>query len=113
MVMETLQIRLTKGLVEEIQKLVDKDIYSSISEAVRDAVRKLVLGKEDKVILPEAKEIQKKIEKEVKWQFKGPPGTIDFYPEDMAVMKSIFRKFMEVADRYNFKQIETPAFESL
>ena len=113
MVMDTIQIRLTKGLVEEIQKLVDKDIYSSISEAVRDAVRKLVLGKEDKVILPEAKEIQKKIEKEVKWQFKGPPGTIDFYPEDMAVMKSIFRKFMEVADRYNFKQIETPAFESL
>ena len=42
MVMDTLQIRLTKGLIVEVQALVDKGIYSSVSEAVRDAVRKLV-----------------------------------------------------------------------
>ena len=111
--MQTLQIRLTKGLIEEIQKLVDKDIYSSLSEAVRDAVRRLVLGKEDKIVVPEAKETQKKLEKELKQQFKKPSGTVDFFPEDMAIRKSIFRKFMAVAEKYNFKQIETPAFESL
>ena len=113
MVMETLQIRLTKGLIEEIQKLVDKDIYSSISEGVRDAVRRLVLGKEEKIILPQVKQVQKKIEKEIKKQFRGPTGTVDFYPEDMATRKFIFRRSMDVAEKYNFKQIETPAFESL
>jgi len=116
MVMETLQIRLTKGLIEEIQKLVDKDIYSSTSEAVRDAVRRLVLGKEEKIILPETKEVKQvkeKLEKELKKQLQRPTGTMDFYPEDMAIRKSIFRKFMEVAENYNFKQIETPAFETL
>lgn len=117
MVMETLQIRLTKGLIEEIQKLVDKELYGSISEAVRDAVRRLVLGKEDKIIVPEQKEevkqVKEKLEKEIKKQLKRPTGTIDFYPEDMATRKAIFRKFMEIAEKYNFKQIETPAFESL
>ncbi|MBU0628962.1 MAG: histidine--tRNA ligase [Nanoarchaeota archaeon] len=113
MVMETLQIRLTKGLIAEIQKLVDKDIYSSISEAVRDSVRRLVLGKEDKIVVPEAKEVQEKIKKEIKKQLQKPTGTIDFYPEEMATRKAIFRKFMAVAERYNFKQIETPAFENL
>jgi len=113
MVMETLQIRLTKGLIEEIGKLVDRDIYSSTSEAVRDAVRRLVLGKEEKIVVPEVKQVQEKIEKEVRKQFRGPTGTVDFYPEDMAVRRSIFRKFMEVAERYGFRQIETPAFENL
>lgn len=111
--METLQIRLTKGLVEEIKKLVDRDIYSSVSEAVRDAVRRLILGKEEKIVVQEAKETQKKIEKEIKKQLQKPTGTMDFYPEDMAVRKFIFRKFMDVAEKYNFKQIETPAFENL
>ena len=70
MVMETLQIRLTKGLIGEIQVLVDKDIYSSTSEAVRDAVRRLVLGREDKIVVPEAKEVQKKVEKEIQKQLQ-------------------------------------------
>ncbi len=116
MVMETLQIRLTKGLIGEIQKLVDKGIYGSISEAVRDAVRRLVLGKEEKIMVPEqeeAKQVKEKLDKEIKKQLKRPTGTIDFYPEDMATRKAIFKKFMEVAEKYNFKQIETPAFESL
>jgi len=113
MVMETLQIRLTRGLMDEIQKLVDKDIYSSTSEAVRDAVRRLVLGKEDRIVVPEAKQVQKSLEKELKKQLRRPTGTLDFYPEEMAMRKSIFRKFMKVAENYNFKQIETPAFENL
>ena len=113
MVMETMQIRLTKGLIEEIKRLVGKDIYSSTSEAVRDAVRRLVLGREDKIVAPEAKPVQKQLKKELKQQLQKPTGTIDFYPEDMAIRKAIFRKFMKTAENYNFKQIETPAFESL
>ncbi len=46
MVMETLQIRLTKRLVEELDKLVKEGFYSNKSEAVRDAVRRLVLEHE-------------------------------------------------------------------
>jgi histidyl-tRNA synthetase len=112
MVMETMQIRLTKGLIEEIKKLVDRDIYPSTSEAVRDAVRRLVL-REEKSVVVESKKVQKSIEKELKKQLKKPTGTVDFYPKDMETRKTIFRKFMKVAEKYNFKQIETPAFESL
>src|SRR3989338_7258312 len=104
MVMETMQIRLTKGLIDEIQKLVDKGIYGSTSEAVRDAVRRLVLKTEETIKVPESKDkevikIEKKIEQEIKKQFSKPTGTVDFYPEDMAVRKSIFRKFMDTAER--------------
>jgi len=113
MVMETLQIRLTKGLIEEIQKLVDKDIYSSVSEAVRDSVRRLVLGKEDKIVVKEEKQVKERIDKEIKKQIQKPTGTLDFYPEDMATRNAIFSKFSQVAENYNFKQIESPAFETL
>ena len=44
MVMQTMQIRLTKGLIEEIKKLVAKGIYPNTSECVRDAVRRLITG---------------------------------------------------------------------
>ena len=113
MVMETLQIRLTKGLIEEIQKLVDKDIYSSVSEAVRDSVRRLVLGREDNIVVQEETPVKEKLDKEIKKQLQKPTGTLDFYPEDMAIKNAIFRKFSQVAENYNFKQIETPAFETL
>ena len=43
-IMETLQIRLTQGLIDEISKLVDRGIYPSNSECVRDAVRRLITG---------------------------------------------------------------------
>ncbi|HLF54599.1 MAG TPA: ribbon-helix-helix domain-containing protein [Candidatus Nanoarchaeia archaeon] len=39
MVMDTLQIRLGTGLVEQIDKLVKQGIYSSRSDAIREAVR--------------------------------------------------------------------------
>lgn len=37
--MDTLQIRLGKGLIERIDSLVKKGIYGSRSDAVREAVR--------------------------------------------------------------------------
>ena len=46
MVMQTVQIRLTKKLVEKLEGLVKEGLYPNKSEAVRDAVRKLVLEQE-------------------------------------------------------------------
>lgn len=40
--METLQIRLTPKQIRKIDVLVRKGIYPSRSEAIRDAVRKLI-----------------------------------------------------------------------
>jgi len=42
MVMETVQIRLTEKQLRHLDVLVRKGIYPNRSEAVRDAVRKLV-----------------------------------------------------------------------
>ncbi len=42
MVMETVQIRLTEKQIKNIEVLVKKGIYPNRSEAVRDAVRRLV-----------------------------------------------------------------------
>ncbi len=44
MVMETVQIRLTEKQIRNIDVLVKKGVYPNRSEAVRDAVRKLVEG---------------------------------------------------------------------
>lgn len=46
MVMQTLQIRLSHGLVEQVDLLVDKGIYSNRSDVIRDAVRRFVWEKE-------------------------------------------------------------------
>ncbi|MBT4538740.1 type II toxin-antitoxin system ParD family antitoxin [Candidatus Woesearchaeota archaeon] len=45
MVMDTVQVRLSHGLVESMDGLVDTGIYSSRSDVIRDAVRRLVLDK--------------------------------------------------------------------
>lgn len=42
MVMETVQIRLTEKQIKSIDVLVRRGVYPNRSEAVRDAVRKLV-----------------------------------------------------------------------
>ena len=42
MVMQTMQIRLTENQIKRIDSLVNKGVYPNRSEAVRDAVRKLV-----------------------------------------------------------------------
>jgi len=46
MVMDTLQIRLNPALVERIDSLINEGIYSSRSDAIRDAVRRFVWEKE-------------------------------------------------------------------
>ncbi|MBU0461019.1 MAG: ribbon-helix-helix domain-containing protein [Nanoarchaeota archaeon] len=46
MVMDTLQIRLSHGLVERIDALVDEGLYPNRSDAIRDAVRRFVWATE-------------------------------------------------------------------
>ncbi len=41
--MHPIQIRLTRELIEKIDKLIEKGLYPNRSEAIRDAVRKLRL----------------------------------------------------------------------
>ena len=72
MVMDVLQVRLSHGLVESIDRLVATGIYSSRSDVVRDAVRRLAL-KSMIGILPntgdsvkEIRALRKKLSKEIK-----------------------------------------------
>ena len=44
MTMETMQIRMNKELVQRVDTLVKTGIYSNRSDAIRDAVRRLVLS---------------------------------------------------------------------
>lgn len=46
MVMDTLQIRMNKGLLNSVDNLVKTGIYSNRSDVIRDAVRRFVWEKE-------------------------------------------------------------------
>lgn len=65
MVMETLQIRLSKGLLKEVDGLVKTEIYANRSDAIRDAVRRLVLDRADFVPHDEHS-VHKKLDREMK-----------------------------------------------
>ncbi len=45
--------------------------------------------------------------------YKKPKGTQDFFPEDFQKMDRVFQILRQQAINYNFKQIESPAFENL
>ena len=70
MVMDTIQVRLSHGVVERIDDLVETGVYSSRSDVLRDAVRRLVLDKLVGIIpnkgdsVKELKEASKKLSKE-------------------------------------------------
>jgi Arc/MetJ-type ribon-helix-helix transcriptional regulator len=76
MVMATIQIRLSDGLLRYVDSLVKSGMYSSRSDAIRDSVRKrMSLEALDRVtgILPdtgdsvkEIREIRKKLSKKIK-----------------------------------------------
>jgi len=112
MVMETMQIRLTKGLVEEMKKLVSKGIYPNSSECVRDAVRRLITGAGGKMEVPEAEKVQKQILKEIKESFQKPTGTTDFFPEELAIRDAVFNSIRKSVNKFGFKEVESPAFET-
>ena len=46
MTMAVTQVRLPEGLIKEMDKLVDKGIYTNKSDVVRDALRRLILEKQ-------------------------------------------------------------------
>ncbi len=68
--MDTIQVRLSHGVVERIDDLVETGVYSSRSDVLRDAVRRLVLDKLVGIIpnkgdsVKELKEARKKLSKE-------------------------------------------------
>ena len=70
MVMDTIQVRLGPGLVKKIDALVDTGVYSSRSDVLRDAVRRLVLDKLIGIISSEensveqVKNLRKKLSKD-------------------------------------------------
>jgi len=43
--MTVTQVRMPDGLMKEVDKLVNKGLYANKSDAVRDAVRKMILEK--------------------------------------------------------------------
>ncbi|OGI63942.1 hypothetical protein A2642_00225 [Candidatus Nomurabacteria bacterium RIFCSPHIGHO2_01_FULL_39_10] len=70
MVMDTIQVRLSHGIVEKVDDLVQTGMYANRSDVIRDAVRRLVLDKLIGIIpntgdsVKEVKEIRKKLSKE-------------------------------------------------
>ena len=60
MVMDTMQIRLSKGLVSRIDRLVDEGLYANRADVIRDGVRRLLFN--DLIgILPDTKDSVKEI----------------------------------------------------
>lgn len=72
MVMDIVQVRLSQGLIENMDNLVSTGIYSSRSDVIRDAVRRLVLDKLIGIIpnigdsVKEMRQIKRKLSKEIK-----------------------------------------------
>lgn len=70
MQMTVTQVRLPKGLIKEVNKLVGRGMYTNKSDVIRDAVRKLVLEKQVGSIsntgdsVKEIRKIRKKLSKE-------------------------------------------------
>lgn len=63
------QVRLPEGLMDEVEKLVTKGFYTSKSDVIRDALRKLVLEKQIGSVqntgdsVKEIREIRKRLSK--------------------------------------------------
>lgn len=70
MTMAVTQVRLPEGLIKEMDRLVDKGIYTNKSDVVRDAIRRLILEKQIGSIpntgdsVKEIQETRKKLSKE-------------------------------------------------
>ncbi|MDD5086606.1 MAG: ribbon-helix-helix domain-containing protein [Candidatus Nanoarchaeia archaeon] len=70
MEMTVTQVRLPKGLVKEMNKLVSKGFYTNKSDVVRDAIRRLIIESQIGSIkntgdsVKEVREIRKKLSKE-------------------------------------------------
>ena len=70
--MDTIQVRMSKGLIIKMDNIVDTGLYSNRSDVIRDAVRRLNLEKQIGSIpntgdsVKEIREIRKKLSKKIK-----------------------------------------------
>ena len=70
MAMELIQVRLPEKLIKEVNRFVKKGHYSTKSDVIRDAIRKLTLEKMIGILpntgdsVKEVREIRKKLSKE-------------------------------------------------
>lgn len=70
MTMAVTQVRLPQGIIEEVDRLVERGLYTNKSDVVRDALRKLILEKQVGSIpntgdsVKEIRTIRKKLSKE-------------------------------------------------
>jgi len=70
MTMAVTQVRLPQGIIEEVDRLVEKGFYTNKSDVVRDALRRLILEKQVGSIsntgdsVKEIRAIRKKLSKE-------------------------------------------------
>ena len=68
--MDTIQVRLSHGIVKRVDELVETGVYSSRSDVLRDAVRRLVLDKLVGILqskgdsVKEVKALRRKLSKE-------------------------------------------------
>ncbi|MDO8740303.1 MAG: ribbon-helix-helix domain-containing protein [Candidatus Woesearchaeota archaeon] len=68
--MAVTQVRLPQGIIEEVDRLVERGLYTNKSDVVRDALRKLILEKQVGSIpntgdsVKEIRTIRKKLSKE-------------------------------------------------
>ena len=72
MVMDTVQIRLSPKIVKVVDSLVKSGVYSSRSDVMRDAVRRLVLDRVVGIIpdkgdsIKEVRDVRKELSKRIK-----------------------------------------------
>lgn len=70
MTMAVTQVRLPEGIIEEVDKLVERGFYTNKSDVVRDALRRLILERQIGSIpntgdsVEEMRAIKKKLSKE-------------------------------------------------
>ena len=76
MTMELMQVRLPEGLIEEVDKFVEKGYYANKSDVIRDAIRRLVLAK----------------------QIGSVPNTEDSVEEVRKIRKQLSRKDIDVEE---------------
>ncbi len=71
MVMDTVQVRLSHGIVEKVDDLVETGLYANRSDVIRDAVRRLIFEKLVGIIpntrdsVKEVRDIRKKLSQEM------------------------------------------------
>ncbi len=76
MVMQTIQIRLSDGLVKGIDSFVESGFYANRADVIRDAVRKMLFQKMAG-IMPPSKETGEQIIRKAREELSKQPFNLD------------------------------------